>query len=327
MKHIAGSWCVLWITLITIGCGAGLPPEERSTPRGGSTGGTNETPTSCALTGGPLDFPDVTNQGSFLFWATDPQIDLRVDEAKAKLLLDVPENQLPQGVTSAHIRIAPEPDADLPANQHVDTAFRIDAITPQDMAGFAGGAQNPLTLTIRYDPVACEIPSDVEAGLVLGRLNSNGQWQEICGTRADVGRRQVSCSEGDLSFGVFGVIGQSVALNDSTPPFFPTTAQTLSAQPCLDTATCGSLGYINFQWGAASDGGGSGVKGYRLYVDGARAVFVPNVSGNPIRHTFTPTGSLDIRTNHRYQITAVDAADNESTLYGALCIPGPTGCR
>ena len=285
---------------------------------GGATGGT-ETPTGCALTGGELDFT-VDNLGSFLFWATDPQIDLRVDEAKAKLLLDVPENQLPQGTTSAQIRISPEPDADLPANQHVDTAFRISAITPQDMAGFAGGAQNPLTLTIRYDPVACEIPPDVEAGLVLGRLNTNGQWQEICGVRADVGRRQVSCSEGDLSFGVFGVIGQSAALNDSTPPFFPNTAQTLSAKPCLDTATCGTP-YIDFQWGAASDGGGSGVKGYRLYVDGARAVFVANVSGNPIQYTFIPTGSLNILARHLYQITAVDAADNESALYGALVLP------
>jgi hypothetical protein len=302
-----------------IGCGAGLPPEERSNPLGGSTGGTGETPASCALTGGELDFA-VDQLGSFLFWATDPQIDIRVDEAKAKLLLDVPENQLPQGTTSAQIRISPEPDADLPLSGHVDTAFRIDAITPQDMAGFAGGAQNPLTLTIRYDPVACEISPDVEAGLVLGRLNSNGQWQEICGTRADVGRRQVSCSEGDLSFGVFGVIGQAAALNDSTPPFFPNTAQTLSARPCLDTATCGTP-YIDFQWGAASDGGGSGVKGYRLYVDGARAAFVANVSGNPIQYTFIPTGSLDIRSTHKYQITAVDAADNESALYGALFLP------
>ena len=319
MKRRARSSCVLWITLATIGCGAGLPPEERSNASTGGSPGNTQPSTSCALTGSELDF-EVTNQGSFLFWATDPEIDLRVDEAKAKLLLDVPENQLPQGTTSAQIRISPEPDADLPANQHVDTAFRIRAITPQDMAGFAGGAQNPLTLTIRYDPVACEIPPDVEAGLVLGRLNTNGQWQEICGARADVGRRQVSCSEGDLSFGVFGVIGQSVALNDSTPPFFPNTAQTLSAKPCLDTATCGAP-YIDFQWGAASDGGGSGVKGYRLYVDGARAAFVANVIGNPIQYTFLPTGSLDIRARHLYQITAVDAADNESAFYGALLLP------
>jgi hypothetical protein len=109
-------------------------------------------------------------------------------------------------------------------------------------------------------------------------------------------------------------------LNDSTPPFFPNTAQTLSAKPCLDPATCGPSGYIDFQWGAASDGSGSGVKGYRLYVDGARAEFVANVSGNPIQYRFIPP-SLDIRTQHLYQITAVDAADNESALYGALRLP------
>lgn len=287
---------------------------------GGATGGTEQAPASCALTGGELDF-NVDNLGSFLFWATDPQIDIRVDEAKAKLLLDVPENQLPQGTTSAQIRISPVADADLPANEHVDTAFLIRAITPQGMNGFAGGAPNPLTLTIRYDPVACEIPPDVEAGLVLGRLNSNGQWQEVCDTRADVGRRQVSCSEADLSFGVFGVIGQSAVLNDSTPPFFPNSAETLSAKPCLDPTTCGASGSIDFQWGAASDGSGSGVKGYRIYVDGIQTEFVANVSGNSIQYPFRPTGSLDIRVRHLYQITALDRADNESGLYGALLLP------
>jgi hypothetical protein len=320
MKRRARSSCVLWITLATIGCGAGLPPEERSAPRGGTTGGTAEAPTSCALTGGPFDFPNVTAAGSILYWATDPQIDIRVDEAKAKLLFDVPAFQLPPGTTSAYIRIAPEPDADLPLSGHLDTAFRISALTPPDLTSFEG-SQTPLTLTIRYDPVACEIPPDVEAGLVLGRLNSNGQWQEVCGTRADVGRRQVSCSEADLSFGVFGVIAQSVVLNDSTPPFFPNTTQTLSAKPCLDPAACGASGYIDFQWGAASDGSGSGVTGYRLYVDSAPTVFVANVSGNPIQYQFLPTGSLDIRSTHKYQITAVDRAGNESALYGALLLP------
>jgi len=321
MKHIAGSWCVLWTTLITIGCGAGLPPEERSNPRGGATGGTGQAPTGCALTGGPFDFPNVTPAGSILYWATDPQIDLQVDEAKAKLRFDVPAFQLP-GATSAYIRIAPEPNANLPAGQHLDTAFRISAITPPDMT-FFDTTQDLPTLTIRYDPVACEIPPDVEAGLVLGRLNSNGQWQEVCGTRADVGRRQVSCSEADLSFGVFGVIAQTVVLNDSTPPFFPITAETLSATKlCLDPAICGALGYIDFKWGAASDGSGSGVKGYRLYVDGARGTgFVANVTGDPIQYRFEPTGTLDIRANHFYQITAVDAADNESARYGALFLP------
>jgi hypothetical protein len=117
------------------------------------------------------------------------------------------------------------------------------------------------------------------------------------------------------------VIGQSVVLNDSTPPFFPNTAQTLSAKPCLDPATCGASGYIDFQWGAASDGSGSGVTRYRLYVDSAPFVFVANVSGDPIQYQFLPTGSLDIHVRHLYQITAVDAANNESARYGALLLP------
>ncbi len=320
MKHIARSWCVLWTTLITIGCGAGLPPEEPSRASTGGSSGSTQVSTSCALTGGEIDFNVTNTTGSLLFWATDPQIKFPVDEAKAKLLFDVPDNQLPQGVSYAQVRIAPEPGANLPAGQHVDTAFRISAIFPSDMTGFAGGAQTPLTLTLRYDPVACEIQPEVEAGLVLGRLNSNGQWQEVCGDHPLGGRHEVSCDTGDLSFGVFGVIGPGVALNDTTPPFFPTTAQTLSlVRLCLD-ASCGGP-HIDFQWGAASDGSGSGVKGYRLYVDGFPTVFVANVSGNPIQYSFIPTGSLDIRSTHKYQITAVDAADNESTLYGALLLP------
>jgi hypothetical protein len=50
-------------------------------------------------------------------------------------------------------------------------------------------------------------------------------------------------------------------------------------------------------------------------------VFVANVSGDLIQYRFVPTGSLDIHVRHLYQITAVDAADNESALYGALLLP------
>lgn len=321
MKHVAGSWCVLWTTLITIGCGAGLPPEERSNASTGGSSGNTQTSTSCALTGDSLDFNVTNTTGSFLFWVADAQnFDIRVDEAKAKLLFDVPEDQLPQGIDSAQVRVAPEPDANLPANQHVDTAFRISAIIPQDMTGFAGGAQTPLTLTLRYDPVTCKIQPDIEANLVLGRLNSFGQWLEVCGDHPPVGGHEVSCATGDLSFGVFGVIGQGALLNDTTPPFFPTTAQTLSLVTLCLEGSCGGP-HIDFQWGAASDGSGSGVKGYRLYVDGFPTAFVANVTGNPIQYSFIPTGSLDIRSTHKYQITAVDAADNESALYGALLLP------
>ncbi|MBI3608896.1 MAG: hypothetical protein HY207_13110 [Nitrospirae bacterium] len=262
----------------------------------------------------------MTSQGSTLFWATDPQIKLPQDQAKAKLLFDVPDDQLPSGVLSAQIRIAPEPDGNLPAGGHIDTAFRITAITPSDLTGFSGGGPTPITLTIRYDPVACSIAPEAEAKFVLGRLNESGAWTEVCGDTANVTDHEVSCDNSDLSFGVFAVIPKGTGiLNDPDPPFFPeTVAVSLTGTPCYACVPP----YVLLEWSPASDGTGSGVRGYRIYVDGNRDTFVANVTGNPtIKFAFTPTGTVDIKQPHLYQITAVDNADNESPLYGALRLP------
>jgi hypothetical protein len=91
----------------------------------------------------------------------------------------------------------------------------------------------------------------------------------------------------------------------------------LTGTPCYTCVTP----YILFEWGAATDGGGSGIKGYWIYVDGSRDAFVANVTGDPIRYTFTPTASVDIGQSHLYQVTAVDNADNESARYGAFRLP------
>ncbi len=313
MRHVIGSFCALGIAAIAFGCGAGLPPAVPDP----STAVQDGTSQGCALTGTNLDF-NVTTQGSTLFWATDPQIQLPQDQAKAKLLFDVPDDQLPSGVTFAQIRIAPQPDSTLPIGGHVDTAFQISAIIPADLTGFTGAGPTPPTLTIRYDPVACGITAATEATLVLGRLNASGSWTEVCGDAADVSAHEVSCNVSDLSFGYFAVIPKGGVLNDTTPPFFPAKGTaSLSGTPCY---TCVPP-YIALTWGAATDGSGSGIKGYRIYVDNNRDTFAANLTGNPLQFIFTPTGTVDITQSHLYQITAVDNADNESTLYGALRLP------
>ena len=317
MRQAIRPFCAFWVATIVIGCGAGLPPEEEF-----ASAVPDAIPQGCALTGTNFDF-NVTNVGSALFWATDPQIELPRDQAKAKLLFDIPNNQLPTGVDFAQIRIAPEPNGNLPQDGHIDTAFRISAIVPREMTGFSGAGQFPATLTVRYDPVACNITPQAEATFVLGRLNASGLWTEVCGLTANVSTHEVLCDQGDLSFGIFAVIPKGGGIfNDTTLPFFPARGTaSLAGTPCY---TCVPPSIL-LEWGAATDGAGSGIKGYRVYVDGNRDTFAANLTGNPIRYvftpTFTPTGSVDIRQPHLYQITAVDNADNESARYGALCLP------
>jgi hypothetical protein len=313
------SICVLGIVVTFIGCGAGLP-EETTPVTDGSTPG-------CSLSGGPLEF-NMDNVGGTLFWATDSRIQLPRDRALAKLLFDVPDSQLPNGVTSAQIQVVPVPSSSLPAGGHADTAFQVTAITPAEMTGFAGSSGSPdtPTLTIRYDPVACEISSDIESQLVLGRLNANLQWQEVCGTTATIGDsiHEVSCSEGDLSFGVFGVILKGAASNDQTPPFFTPVNRGGISLTSLNYRPDAIPPFITLQWGAASDGAGSGVKGYWVYVDGLKNVFAAasSLSGsNPVQYQFVATGGLNISQSHRYQVTAVDNVDNESALFGFLQLP------
>jgi hypothetical protein len=187
------------------------------------------------------------------------------------------------------------------------------------LTGFTGTGQVPLTLTIRYDPVACQTSPETEANLVLGRLNTSGAWQEVCGDLANTSLaiREVSCSDGDLSFGIFGVIPRPGApIDDSTAPVFPQNSFSLTSPSRCDTCAPPS---IELEWGPASDGGGSGVIGYWIYVDGVRQVFTSDTAANPtVRFTFRSSGTVDTTLRHRYQVQAVDNAGNASTLFGAL---------
>ncbi len=294
-------------------CGAGLPPEEDGPPPPQAVG--------CASSGGPLQFP-VSNDGATVYWAgpgVDPT-DPTLDQSKIKLVFDIPAGQLPTGIERASIRVGVLPDFIINDPFHVDTVFQILAVDPADLPGFSGSGADTLRLALRYDPVACEIPPEVEATLVLGRLNlTNGAWLEVCGDTADTSLavREVSCSDGDLSFGVFGVIPRvGDPLNDLTPPVFPTPSFSLALRDRCNTCSPSS---VELEWGPAVDIGGSGVIGYWLYVDNVRTAFNSETAANPtVRFVFRSCCEIDTTQSHRYQVTAVDAAGNESIRFGSL---------
>lgn len=295
-------------------CGAGLPPEE----------GGNQAPQvqGCQSSGSPLDFV-VTNEAASVFWAADSGInpgDPTIDQSKIKLIFDIPQGQLPTGVSTARIRVGVIPNNIINDPVHVDTVFQILAVDPTDLTGFSGSGATQVRLALRYDPVACEIPPDVEANLVLGRLNlTNGAWLEVCGDTADTSLtiREVSCSDGDLSFGVFGVIPRvGSSIDDITPPVFPTPSFSLTSSTRCNSCVPAS---IDFEWGPASDVGGSGIRGYWIYVDGVRVAFTSDTTATPnVSFTLRSSGTVDTTQKHLYQVQAVDNADNVSALFGAL---------
>jgi hypothetical protein len=258
-----------------------------------------------------------------VFWAEDPRInpgDPTIDQSKIKLIFDIPQGQLPTGVSTARIRVGVLPNVIINDPVHVDTVFQILAVDPTELTGFSGSGTTQVRLALRYDPVECEIPADVEANLVLGRLNTtSGAWLEVCGDTADttLAVREVSCSDGDLSFGVFGVIPRvGDPLNDVTPPVFPTPSFSLTSPSRCNSCAPTS---IELEWGPASDGGGSGIRGYWIYVDSVRVAFTSDTTATPnVGFTLRSSGTIDTTREHLYQVQAVDNADNVSTLFGAL---------
>jgi hypothetical protein len=314
---------VIGTVWILTGCGAGLAPEEpRTTPA--ATAGAAQ---GCASQGSELVFTVDQNANS-LFWAADARInpgDPATDQSKVKALFDIPQNSLPTGFTNARIQIAPVPSSSLPAGVHVDTAFAISVLSPEGLTSLApSSGTETLTLAIRYDPVSCDIPPEVEATLLLGRLSANGLWQDVCGDLANPSAtvREVACDQGDLSFGIFGVIPATRSqFNDPTPPIFPPGAYNLSGKHC-DPSSCGAAPWIDLEWGPATDGGGSGIKLYWIYVDNQKFVSTTNITANPtIRfRVVSNVGGLDTTQTHTYKVSALDNADNESLLFGSLTL-------
>jgi chitodextrinase len=90
---------------------------------------------------------------------------------------------------------------------------------------------------------------------------------------------------------------------DTTPPSVPTGLQVV-----------GSTGSsISLAWSASSDN--VAVTGYNLYRDGAKV-------GSPVTTSFTDTG-LVMGSTHSYQVTAVDAAGNESAKSASVAATVP----
>jgi hypothetical protein len=307
--------CLLAVgSVLLAACGAGLPAEEPGQAAGTATG--------CETLGNPLDFV-VDNTPTTIFWAANGRLnpnDPDVDQSLIKVLFEIPDNQLPANVDRARIRITPVRALALPVGRHVDTAFQISAMEPAGLNQFSGGSQNPLTLRIRYNPVACGITSAVESTLVLGRYNpDSATWNEVCGDLANTGAsvREVSCANADLSFGIFAAIPRVTnEFNDFTAPTFPANSFNLSSPRRCNTCAPPT---IDLEWGPATDGAGSGLLGYWIYVDGVQVVFTSDTTASPrVTYTLRSAGTLDTTREHVYQVQAVDNAGNRSALFGSL---------
>jgi len=112
----------------------------------------------------------------------------------------------------------------------------------------------------------------------------------------DVGGPGVNFVETNL----MTVQGRLVATPDAPPP----ADQTPPAAPATVTATAISSTQINVSWSAVT-----GAAGYRVYRDGATVPVGPQQTGTAFSDTGLPPSST-----HRYQVTAVDSAGNESAL-------------
>ena len=91
------------------------------------------------------------------------------------------------------------------------------------------------------------------------------------------------------------------AASVSTPACPDTTAPTV---PASVTATASSCNLTSLSWGASTDSGGSGLKGYNVYRNNA---FLKQVTA-----TSTTDGGLSASTVYGYAVSAVDNAGNES---------------
>nr|WP_239167861.1 glycoside hydrolase family 9 protein [Catellatospora coxensis] len=112
---------------------------------------------------------------------------------------------------------------------------------------------------------------------------------------------------------VVAVDGAGNTSTASSPVTFSTTAPpndtTAPTQPGTPAASSITQTGATLSWTAATDTGGSGLAGYRVYREaGATDV----LAGSPTTNTFTLTG-LTASTSYTYYVVAVDGAGNTST--------------
>jgi fibronectin type 3 domain-containing protein len=99
-----------------------------------------------------------------------------------------------------------------------------------------------------------------------------------------------------------------------------TTPDTIApATPTALTAAAASFTQVDVSWGTATDAGGSGLAGYRLYRNG-------NLIKTTAATSFSDTG-LAQGTTYSYAIAAYDGANNQSALSSDVKVltPSPLG--
>ena len=101
----------------------------------------------------------------------------------------------------------------------------------------------------------------------------------------------------------------------TTPICGDTTAPSV---PVSLTAAAASYSQINLSWGASTDTGGSGLRGYNVYRDGG---FLKQVLGA----TSTSDTGLSASTSYSYAVTAVDNVGNQSAKSTAMSATTPAG--
>jgi len=178
------------------------------------------------------------------------------------------------------------------------SAGTFDPCTP---ARFAFVAQGPITNYLKWDPDA--LPA-TPAGFIG---DANTPHRVVGGASSvfrvegpDVGGPGVHFVETNL----MTVQGRLASTPDAPPP----TDQTPAAAPATVTATAVSSTQINVSWSAVT-----GAAGYRVYRDDAPVPVGPQQAGTTYSDTGLPPSSA-----HRYRVTSVDAAGNESALSTAV---------
>jgi glucose/arabinose dehydrogenase/fibronectin type 3 domain-containing protein/regulation of enolase protein 1 (concanavalin A-like superfamily) len=123
---------------------------------------------------------------------------------------------------------------------------------------------------------------------------------------------------------ITGLLGTAVF--DNVAVIRPAPDATAPDVPAGLAATAASQARIDLAWSAATDTGGSGLAGYRVY---RNAGTTPHATVTAPATTYADTG-LVANTTYTYRVTAFDAAGNESALSAqagatTLDVPPPDG--
>src|SRR6185295_13826711 len=120
-----------------------------------------------------------------------------------------------------------------------------------------------------------------------------------------MGRVDIRVRRALLALGIVFLFAKGADAADLTPP----------AVPLSLTARAANCGQIDLAWAAATDSGGSGLKGYNIYRNGT---FVKQVTGLSTSDPGRAGSTL-----YGYSLSAVDNAGNESWRTGTATATTP----